>query len=79
MRTVLESQEFGFSLVRQAMERNAVILVSRSIGHWYRAVPGLSTYSNLHQRAPKMQNAMVTPVIHPTGFDAACRVLLSLK
>lgn len=40
------SQRFGFTLVQQAMERGALIIIGRVIRHWYAAVPGLQDYGN---------------------------------
>ena len=40
------SQYFGFSLVRSAMNRGALIIVGRVMRHWYAAVPGLQDYQN---------------------------------
>jgi hypothetical protein len=38
------SQEYGFALVRSAIERNALIVVSRSVRRWEKSVPELCTY-----------------------------------
>jgi hypothetical protein len=43
----LPSSWFGFGLVAQAMERDAVIVVLRGLGDWEVAVPGLREYSRL--------------------------------
>ncbi len=75
LKSSLESQHFGFEQVRQAMDRQALILVSRNLVHWYKAVPGLYEYTHRHERAPRMQSAMITRKIHPTGFLAALEVL----
>lgn len=52
----LPSQEYGFSLVREAMARGAEIVLMRSAAIWFRAVPELATYGRLHRgsnpRAP---------------------------
>ena len=41
------SQEFGFNLVRQAMDRKAIIIAARCQQHWFASVPGLRGYGNL--------------------------------
>jgi hypothetical protein len=38
------SQEFGFSLVEDAIQRGALILVARCQRHWYGSVPSLGEY-----------------------------------
>lgn len=42
----LPSQCFGFWLVKQAMDRGAVIVVTRAYREWRMAVPGLESYTN---------------------------------
>lgn len=53
---LLPSQEYGFALVRQAMARNAEIVVMRSHSLWVGAIPELATYGHVHRgsnpRAP---------------------------
>jgi hypothetical protein len=39
------SQDYGFELVRRAMDRGALIIVCRAPRYWYSSVPGLMTYS----------------------------------
>jgi hypothetical protein len=43
---LLPSQSFGFDVVRQAMERDAVIVAMRSFKKWSLAVPELTGYDN---------------------------------
>ena len=43
----LPSQWFGFRLVGQAMDRGAVIVVTRAARQWLVAVPGLAAYRGL--------------------------------
>ena len=40
----VESQNYGFSLVKEAIERKALIILMRSERLWHRAVPELRTY-----------------------------------
>ena len=44
----LPSQEYNFSLVRKAMDRKALILIPRSRRYWFKAIPELRNYPNLH-------------------------------
>jgi hypothetical protein len=43
----LPSQWFGFRLVDQAIERGAVIVVTRAVQQWLVAVPRLASYHGL--------------------------------
>jgi hypothetical protein len=43
----LPSQWFGFRLVGQAMDRGAVIVVTRAVRQWLVAIPGLASYHGL--------------------------------
>ena len=47
-RQLLPSQEYSFELVRQAMERNALIIALRSKGLWIEAVKGLENYGRFY-------------------------------
>jgi hypothetical protein len=50
----LPSQWFGFSLVEQAIDRGAVIVLSRAVREWYVAVPRLGSYHKLARtRSPQ--------------------------
>lgn len=42
------SQQYGFFLVRQAIERGAEIIIMRSIKKWLAAVPELAYYNKVH-------------------------------
>jgi hypothetical protein len=50
------SQQYSFALVRQAMARNAEIVVMRSYSLWIAVIPELATYRHVHRgsnpRAP---------------------------
>lgn len=54
------SQEYGFQLVRNAMSRDAVIIVSRASSRWNAAIDGLDQY---HQKInlSSQQNVSITP------------------
>ena len=47
----LPSQNYSFSLVREAIARGAEIVVMRSVTLWLSAVPELATYGRLHRGA----------------------------
>lgn len=44
----LPSQEYNFQLVRNAIEREALIIIPRSKKFWYEAIPELRNYPNIH-------------------------------
>lgn len=46
---LLPSQEYGFWLVRQAMARNAEIVILRSFSLWVSSIPELATYDHAHR------------------------------
>ena len=48
-RTVLESQKYGFDLVRQAVERGALVISLRSERLWKEAVEELDGYERFYQ------------------------------
>ncbi|MCH7585464.1 MAG: hypothetical protein IH941_09990 [Acidobacteria bacterium] len=63
----LPSQGYSFSLVRNAISRDALIVVMRKYRSWIKAVPELEA-ANVHQlRSP--QNVTIGPGNCPTGFD----------
>lgn len=67
-RMVLPSQRYGFYLVREAMSRNAVIILMRGRRLWYNAVPELERYSG-HYTLQSVQNVTISPRNCPQGFE----------
>jgi hypothetical protein len=55
----LEAQKYNFSLVREAMERNAVIVLTRGERRWERDVDGLEKYP-LYFKLRNKQRAGIT-------------------
>jgi len=71
----LPSQWFGFSLVKQAMDRGAVIVVTRAYREWRVAVPGLASYANL-VRTIQVRAASIGPGnIEPERFKLVSAAL----
>jgi hypothetical protein len=68
------SQEFGFSLVRAALRRRALVIVMRARRLWEGAVPELRGYQYLF-RLNSPQNVMITRRNCPSGFEAVLRRL----
>ena len=58
--TKLDSQQYGFALVKQAMDHNAVIILLRSRTLWESAVEGLAQYCNL-LAASNERNPVLSP------------------
>ena len=69
------SQYFGFQLVRQAMNRRALIVVCRAMRYWYAAVPGLQDYENKIERLAS--HRLVNLSVRNLGPDFA-RVVAAL-
>ncbi|MGI0013416.1 MAG: hypothetical protein ACREBU_08260 [Nitrososphaera sp.] len=63
------SQDYSVRLVRNALDRDAVIVVLRGEKFWREAVPELATYKQLH-RIKNAQNVIITPNNCPEGYDS---------
>lgn len=64
----LPSQEYGFELVRNALGRNAIVVVMRGWKFWRAAVPELEEYPRRFALR-SVQNVSITPRNCPEGFD----------
>lgn len=73
----LKSQQYSFALVRQAIERNAVILLLRGYRLWLSNIPELQKYPSIYI-ARSFQTAAISPGNFPNGFKAAVDVLRKL-
>lgn len=74
----LPSQKYSFQLVKNAMARNAIIIIARGKKEWYEAIPGLDgleEYKNKHF-TNSSQNITISRKNLPTGFD---KILEKLK
>lgn len=67
LKTILESQEYSFDLVRKAIANQALIVVMRSEKNWLSAVPALEKYDRLYRLNSK-QNVAVSRNNCPQGF-----------
>jgi hypothetical protein len=76
----LKSQEYSFWLVKEAMKRDALIIISRSIELWYNAVKGLEDYSNkvilINKRQPYVTKNNCCP---QNKFDDIVKILKEAK
>ncbi len=66
----LPSQSYTFAAVRTAMDRGAVIFVTRGRALWEAAVPGLASYRRAFTTNSR-QNVSISPNNSPRGFRAA--------
>jgi hypothetical protein len=66
----LPSQDYSFGLVKQAVQRNAVILLLRCRKLWFAAVPELSSYPRCYV-ARSWQNSAISPRNFGDGFEMA--------
>jgi len=70
----LPSQHYTFHLVRQAVARDAAIVVMRKWNAWVNAVPELSA-ANIH-RLNSPQNVTIGPGNCPTGYKNVLRRII---
>jgi hypothetical protein len=68
----LDAQKYGFSLVREALERDAVIIHMRRADIWEPKVQGLSECKRRFQ-VPNTQTPVITP--HCPGFKEAIEAI----
>jgi len=68
LKNTLPSQQYTFQLVRQAMQRSAVIVMMRAKRFWLKAVPELAQYPFIETKS--VRNATLSPNNLPAGvFD----------
>ncbi len=63
-----ETQKYTFKLVKDAMDRDAVILIGRGKKDWFENVPGLEKYSRYFQPA-SAQCAYISPKNYGRNFN----------
>jgi hypothetical protein len=66
----LASQRFTFAHVSAALSRASAIFVTRGLGLWCSAIPGLVGHPHLF-RTRSTQNIVISPRNCPDGWDAA--------
>lgn len=71
----LPSQRYGFEIVRQAMERQAAIVILRAVRPWKIAVPELITYERLALTNSARKSAVSAGNMQPADFQMACDAL----
>jgi hypothetical protein len=70
----LPSQHYTFALLRQAMARRAVIVITRGARYWTGAVPELANYRRL-VRTSNPRSASISPTNCGVGFKTVLRAL----
>jgi hypothetical protein len=60
------TQEFTYQIIREAMDRDAVILLARTPKLWLKNIPELEKYPKVFR--PNSINASVSPNNYPKGF-----------
>jgi hypothetical protein len=68
------SQAYGFFLVREAVRRGALIILTRSRRLWFSSVPELATYGRLFTLR-SVQNTIISRKNCPEGFDEVLTAL----
>ncbi|WP_037318639.1 hypothetical protein [Salegentibacter sp. Hel_I_6] len=71
----LPSQEYNFELVRQAIERNAEIIIPRSKKFWYKAIPELEEYSHIHFTKNYRNPILSVKNLGVNSFNVICNKL----
>lgn len=70
----MPTQAYTVHLIRQAIKRNAMILLHRGERHWMSQVPELGEYGNLW-RPNSLQQSAVSPGNYPLAFDSIVEAL----
>jgi len=70
----LKTQLFTYHIIKEAIKRNAVILLARTPRLWIKNIPELETYRNVFR--PNSINASISPNNYPGNFD---KILNALK
>ncbi len=71
---LLPSQRYGFTLVDQAIDRGAVILVTRAARVWMEQVPRLIGYGRAFKSA-NPRRVIISPGYYPEGFPLLSQLL----
>ena len=74
MKKPLNSQRYSWYLVREAMARNAIIILMRSRRLWLEAVPELEAYPNFSQ-LKNPQNVTISPRNCPEAWPVILELL----
>jgi hypothetical protein len=75
-KTILESQEYSFNLVRQSIDNQAIIILMRNQKLWFQSMPELAGYKFLfHLNSP--QNVAISKNNCPDGFPYITKALLT--
>jgi len=70
----LPSQHYNFYLVRKAMKRDAIIILTRAKKYWFSAIPELEKYPNLYL-TNNYRNPIISEKNCPKGFSKINEIL----
>lgn len=73
-KTDIPSQIYGFSLLQEAMKRNALVIQMRSRRLWQSKVPGLSSYPHYY-KLNNPRNTVISENNCPDGYPAILKIL----
>lgn len=73
-REILHSQAYSFHLVREAIDRGALVVLMRGKSQWTSAVPELIAYPRVH-RLNSVQNVSISRGNCPTGYAEMVQAL----
>ena len=71
---ILDSQYYGFALLRRALRRNAIVVILRSRARWFAAVPELKRYRRKFA-LNSLRNATISARNCPKGYKQIVRAL----
>jgi hypothetical protein len=71
----IPSQEYGFYLVREAMQRNAIIIKTRYKWGWQEAIPALRSYPRYYELR-SVQNTAISEKNCPDGYPEIRKILI---
>ncbi|MCH7764489.1 MAG: hypothetical protein IIB95_12255 [Candidatus Marinimicrobia bacterium] len=74
LKTVLESQEYNFEMVRKILRNQAIIVMMRREKNWVSVIPELINYKHLYRLNSK-QNVAVSRNNCPEGFPKILEVM----
>jgi len=74
----LACHEYTFWLLREAMKRDATVIITRGRRLWVGAVPELADYQKCYT-TNSVQRASISPKNCPNGFEIACKALTAYE
>lgn len=75
LKKILDSQKYGFNLVKEAISRHALIVIMRKEKGWLEAIPELKNYP--YFKLKNKLNPCISPNNLPIGFQKILEILAS--